>query len=131
MGFRYGSAASTTIVAVNPSGVTETVIVTSPPLMQPIDSTLVLLVMFCSFTTAGSTTNINFKLRRGTSTGGTQLNAGAWQVAIGAAVTGAFQACYTDNPGAGGGTQYSLTYAGVASVGAHTVLDVSLIAFCL
>jgi len=130
MGVRYPSVVSTTVANALPANATETVICTVAAINPAVDFAQILL-QWMAFIQAGTNcTGLLFKLRRGTTTGGTQLGFN-WQQTV---VAGNFALCsgvYVDTPGIVANEPYSLTCTQTAATGAGSLSDVCLAAFCL
>lgn len=131
MGVRFPSVQSTTIQNATMVTTAETVLATTPPLNLPLDFAAVFLFAYFLVTIGTAGTQIQYRFRRGTTTGGTQL-----QVALplsivtaGVAFTGTL--VYFDTPGAVAGQQWSVTANVISATGNTTVNDVAIIAFVL
>jgi hypothetical protein len=131
MGVRFPSVASNTFVGPLPANATETVILTTPPINEPVDNAQVLLLWFTSITAGTSTTSFQFKIRRGTTITGTVILAGTCFVTVVAAQNYISSGCYFDLPGIVAGQQYSLTIIQGAATVAGTFLDGALMALVL
>lgn len=130
MGVRYPSVQSNTIVAQLPASAVETVVVTTPPLTLPLDSAVVLILVYIAVTPGTGTTSLGFRIRRGTTTAGVLVNV-AMNTLPSAGIGGFVNAWYFDTPGAVTGQQYSATLAQNAGTGAGTITDVAMLAFAL
>jgi hypothetical protein len=131
MGVRFPSVASNTFIGPLPANATETVILTTPPINEPVDNAQVILLWFTSITAGTSTTSFQFKIRRGTTAAGAVILAGTCFVTVVAAQNYISSGCYFDFPGIVAGQQYSLTIIqGAATVGG-TFLDGALMALVL
>jgi hypothetical protein len=99
-----------TVVA-SPAGSAETVIATSPKLIVDAPQYAVLLTALVDITIGTSGSAVTFKLRRGTTTGGTAVTNGAtWgPYAVTATDEYQFTIMGSDLPPASSGLQYSLT----------------------
>lgn len=131
MGVRFPSVASNTFVGPLPANATETVVLTTPPINEPIDNAQVLLYWMADITAGTAVTSHIFRIRRGTTTSGVLIGLGSWADTV---VAGAFllsSGAYADNPGVVAGQQYSLTVVQSAATGAGTWLDGALIAMVL
>ncbi len=130
MGVRFPSGGTNTILGSVPATGAETVLFTTPQLILPLDFAQVFLFWELVHTIGTGTTSYTVRLRRGTTTGGTLINiANSTNTTAGNNVRAS--GCYTDIPGAVTGQQYSLSVSGVATTGAFTTLDGTLIAFAL
>ena len=131
MGVRFPSVATTTFVGPLPANATETVVLTTPPINEPIDNAQV-IILWCAMIQSGTaTTVLSYRLRRGTTTGGAALGLTVWNQP--AVVGSAFMVggVYPDNPGIVAGQQYTLTVIQTAATGAGTWNDGCLIAMVL
>jgi hypothetical protein len=131
MGVRFPSVASNTFVGPLPASAAETVVLTTPPINEPVDNAQVLFVWQATIITGTSQTAVRFGLRRGTTTAGPLLGTGQWIYAIAAALQGTYGGCYFDLPGIVAGQQYSLTYIQQGATVAGTWNDGCLIAMVL
>jgi hypothetical protein len=131
MGVRFPSVASNTFVGPLPANATETVILTTPPINEPVDNAQVILLWFTSITAGTSTTSFQFKIRRGTTITGPVILAGTCFVTVVAAQNYISSGCYFDLPGIVAGQQYSLTIIQGAATVAGTFLDGALMALVL
>lgn len=131
MGVRFPSQQSATFVGPLPASAAETVILTSPPLNISLDFATILIQWACDILAGTGTTALVFRLRRGTTTAGTLVNAAAWTHTLAAGNTAVMSGCYFDTPGAVAGQQYSLTVVQTAATGAGTFNDGALLAFAL
>lgn len=131
MGVRFPSVASTTIVNATLVTTAETVVVTTPPFNIPLDYAQIIVMAYAEvFPVGTTTTGIVAKLRRGTTTAGTQLGFNSGGTATPGAAW-AWSMLYVDSPGVVAGQQYSVTLSQTAATANGTVLDVCLIAFAL
>ena len=130
MGVRFGSVSTIVNVGVLPATGAETVIMTTPPLTLPLDSAQIFLFWYFLGNTGASTTVLTWRLRRGTTTGGTLINSGNG-VGVTAAVNATLSGCYNDTPGAVAGQQYSWTLQGTSTAGAGTFLEGCMTAMVL
>jgi hypothetical protein len=130
MGVRNASNGNNTIQNATANNAAETVIAITPPISQPIDNAGVLIDFFAVVTPGTGNTSATFKLRRGTTTSGTQLNVTA---ALGctAAVPLSYSMNYADTPGTVASQQYCLTLTVAGGAGNATVNDVSCAALAL
>jgi len=132
MGVRMPSVASTTIVTATLVAATEAVVVTSPPLNIPFDFSLVLLAWYVEWLSGNVAGLTAFRIRRGTTTGGTQVNVNNTGITTPAAaqhfIASGF---YVDTPGAVAEQQYSVTATIPSASSSGTVDDVSLLIFVL
>lgn len=130
MGVHQSSVFTTAILGSPVVTNTETVIATLPPLNLPIDNAAVLIFGIVNIALATGTTSGAFRIRRGTTTAGTQVNAAT--SATETASTTIFQSVmYVDTPGIVAGQQYSITFQSVGAGANHTVNDVFMCAFVL
>lgn len=132
MGVRFPSAAA----AQQAGNITvgqnvETIVATSPPLNIPLDFAQVFLFWCVNWLTPASTTGYFWKLRRGTTVSGAQLNITTTADAVAAATQVFSSGCYIDTPGAVAGQQYILTLTTVAATATGTSQDAMLIALVL
>jgi hypothetical protein len=131
MGVRFPSVQTNTFVGPLPASAVETVVLTTPPLTLPLDGAVVILLWMAMIAGGATTTDLDFRLRRGTTSAGVQVGATSWNLT---AVVGSGRALggwYFDTPGAVAGIQYSLTVAQVGATGAGTFNDGALLAFAL
>lgn len=131
MGVRFPSVISNTFVGPLPAGAGETVVLTTPPISEPIDGAQVILLWQASITAGASVTSHVFHLRRGTTATDTGVGAGPWTDQIAAAAGRTSSGFYFDFPGVVAGQQYSLTVIQTAATGAGTWLDGALLAMVL
>jgi hypothetical protein len=131
MGVRFPTAYSNTFIGPLPASAAETVLLTTPPINEPIDNATVLLFWSACITAGTATTFWQFRLRRGTTTGGTAINVGVWQLNVTAAQAFNPSWWYFDNPGIVAGQQYSLTVVQSGATGAGTWNDGALVAMVL
>jgi len=131
MGVRFPSVASTTFVGPLPATAAETVVCTSPPFTPPLDAAQIFIHWFFALSAGAGTTSYSIRIRRGTTTGGIQLNANQWALAATPAIADFMSGCYIDNPGAVSGLQYSLTVMQAGATGAGTQPDVCLLVYSL
>jgi len=131
VGVRYPSQASNTFVGPLPANATETVILVSPPLNISLDFSQIFIQWACDILAGTSTTALVFRLRRGTTTAGTLINAAAWTHTLAAGNSAAMSGAYFDTPGAVAGQQYALTVVQTAATAAGTFNDGALLAFAL
>jgi hypothetical protein len=131
MGVRFPTVASTTFIGPLPANATETAVLTTPGLNLPIDNAQVLLFFMAVMTAGTSVTSHVFRIRRGTTTGGTLVGAAGWSQTIAAAAFGTSSGWYADSPGVAAEQQYTLTVVQTAATVAGTWTDGSLIAVVL
>lgn len=131
MGVRFPSIASTTFVGPFPANATETVILSTPPLNVSLDFSQIFLLWACDILAGTGVTALVFRLRRGTTTAGTLINAAAWTHTIAAGNSAVLNGVYPDIPGAVAGQQYSLTCVQTGATAASTFTDGALLAFAL
>lgn len=131
MGVRFPSVATTTFIGPLPANATETVILTTPPINEPIDNAQVILYWMAAITAGTSVTGHNFRIRRGTTTAGAVIGANAWTFTTVATNNTVVSGCYVDLPGIVAGQQYSLTVIQQAATVAGTFNDGCLIAMVL
>jgi len=131
MGVRNATAITNTFVGPLPATAAETVILTTGPIQPAPDNSFVFLAWQATILAGTSVTSHVFRIRRGTTAGGTLIGAVGWQnAAIAAAqtTTGGF---YFDLPGVVAGQQYSLTVVQTTASAAGTFEDGALIAMVL
>jgi hypothetical protein len=131
MGVHFPTAASSTILASLPASGAETVICTTPPLNLILDFAQVLLFWYLVTTVGTGTTGMSYRIRRGTTTSGTQINPVDGPQPVVASQNWFQSGCFIDTPGAVAGQQYSLTIQGAATTGAGATETVTLIAMVL
>lgn len=130
MGVHAASVSSNTIQNATIVTTAETVIATTPPIIQPIDNALVLVLWTFSIALAAATATLSMRLRRGTTTGGTLVNV-SLAPTVTASATVMFAGHYFDTPGVVAGQQYSMCVV-CGSAGANsTVNDVCITALAL
>lgn len=108
MGVRVASFATTSPTATNIPNGSEAVVFTSGPLGLDQDNALVLIQWYIHHSPGAGATNITFRIRRGTSTGGTLVNVAA-NTAVVASAGNILSGSYLDTPGVSAGLQYVLT----------------------
>jgi hypothetical protein len=120
-------APSFAIVA-SPAAAAETVIATSPKLIVDTPQYAVLLTALVDITIGTSGTAVTFKLRRGTTTGGTAVvNGATWgPYAVTATDEYQFALVGSDTPPASSGLQYCLTVTVTGGAATSTVNVVCL-----
>ena len=131
MGVRFPTVASNTFVGPLPASAAETVVLTTPGISEPIDNAQVLLLWTASITPGTSTTSLVYRLRRGTTTAGTLVNASTFSFTTVAANLTTVSGWYFDSPGTVAGQQYSLTVVQTADTVAGAWVDGALIAMVL
>ena len=131
MGVRFPSVASNTFVGPFPANDTETVVLITPPINEPIDNAQVLLFFSASLGVGAAVTSLTFRIRRGTTTAGTIifLSPPIATVVAGNNYLGSFW--YFDFPGVVAGQQYCLTVVQTAATGASVWTDGAMIAMVL
>lgn len=130
MGVRFPSVQSNTFVGPLPASAVETVVVTSPPFTPPLDSAVILILWHFVLTAGASVTSHTFKLRRGATTAGVQVN----QLISQTTPAGGFNIVsgwYFDQPTAVTGQQYSLTIIQTGATGAGIAADQAILVFAL
>jgi hypothetical protein len=131
MGVRFPSVQTNTFIGPLPASAVETVVLTTPPLTLPLDGATVLLLWSIQITGGATTTATSVQIRRGTSTAGPVVSAGAWLFVMTAGQRYTVSGWYFDTPGAVAGQQYSLTVSQTAATGAGTWIDGAMLAFAL
>jgi hypothetical protein len=122
MGVRNASVSSNTLVATTIVTTAETVMLTTPPINQPIDNALILLFWEVEISLSAASTAVQFRIRRGTTTSGTLVNALS-NTTVTAATVIRFCGHYIDTPGIVAGQQWSLSAAVLSASGNSTVQD--------
>lgn len=128
MGVRLPSVVANSIG--NAVGTAEIVVATTPPMNIPLDFATILLFWYYATTTPASTTNLQLRLRRGTTTAGTLVSSGVNQL-VTASATATLSGFAFDVPGAVAGQQYSLTAQFTAAVGSAGPTELWMLAMCL
>jgi hypothetical protein len=131
MGVRFPSVATNTFVGPLPASAVETVVLTTPPINEPIDNAQVLLFWMANLTPGASTTSLVWRLRRGTTTAGVALGLTTWGFTTAAGNFVTNSGWYFDFPGVVAGQQYSLTVSQTADTVAGAWADGALIAMVL
>jgi hypothetical protein len=132
MGVRFPSVASNTFIGPLPASNAETVVLTTPPINEPIDNAQIILMWVANILAGTATTSLVFHVRRGTTAVGTSVGvAGGWVVTLAAGQDGNSSGWYFDFPGIVAGQQYSLTVSQTAATGAGTWIDGALLAMVL
>jgi hypothetical protein len=131
MGVRWASQVTTTIVNATLVTTAETVVATTGPINLLIDAALVALYWLVFVTTGAGTGQLTYRIRRGTTTAGTLVNALAWQDAAAASTAYVRGGCYVDSPGSVAEQVYSLTMQQTGATGNGTVGDIFLAAMVL
>ena len=131
MGVRLPSVFSNTFVGPLPANATETVVLTTPPINQILPGAAIILLWSFALIIGASSTNIAFRLRRGTTTAGALVNVAGFQSTCTAASGFATGGMYQDSPGEIAQLQYSLTVVQLAATGAGTFTDGSILAMVL
>ncbi len=130
MGVRATSVQSTTLVNAAVAINAETVIVTSPPISQPLDNAVVFVFWYMAHTVGLGAGSSAYRLRRGSAVTGTLINvAAAINSIAGQIVLGV--GMYFDSPGAVAGVQYSLTCLDSVSTAVGAVQDAALLVMVL
>jgi hypothetical protein len=131
MGVRFPGVATTAIVNGSCPILTETVVLTTPPLSPPLDNAQVYLIWSLKLNTGNQPQTLSYTLRRGTTNGGAVVGFQA-QASEVASVILFRGGCYVDTPGVVAGQQYSLTLNITTASGTATAaLDGCLMAFVL
>lgn len=130
MGVRFPSVASTTILGSIGAAGAEIVIITTPPINEPIDNAQVLIFWAAWVSVGTGISSITARLRRGTTVSGTQVNVNGLQQGT-AGQTQLYTGVYPDNPGVVAGLQYSLTMSAIGATGASTTNDACILAMVL
>lgn len=132
MGVRLPFVFSTTIVGSIPASGAEAIIITTPPINQPLDGASVLLIGWMTQVIGTGGTQINAKFRRGTTTASPALNLAVVTQVVTAGNQTPFSFSYVDaNPGIVAGQQYSLGIALTGATGASSTLDAFMAAIIL
>lgn len=131
MGVRFPSVASTTFIGPLPANATEVIVLTTPPLNIPLDFAQVLIFWYFSIVCGTGTSGLQPHLRRGTTTGGTQINSGTGGIQATAGAAGTLSGFFVDTPGAVAGQQYSLGVAQIGATAAGVFEEGCVIAFAL
>lgn len=131
MGVRFPSVQTNTFIGPLPASAAETIICTTPGLNISLDFSIVLLVCMCQILAGTGTTSYTYRIRRGTTTAGVQVNASAWSNNVTVGANSCFGFCYFDTPGAVAAQQYSLTVQQNGATAAGTFGDCALLAFAL
>jgi hypothetical protein len=131
MGVRFPSVATNTFVGPLPASAVETVVLTTPPINEPIDNAQVLLFWMAAINPGTSTTALVYRLRRGTTIAGALVGVAGLQVSVAAGVPNLASGWYFDFPGVVAGQQYSLTVVQTADTVAGAFVDGCLIAMVL
>lgn len=130
MGSRLPSVQSAGIVNTNIVTNAETVIVTSPPFSPSFENQVILIFWKVVITVGASTTFLQGRIRRGTTTGGVQVNVVDATPAT-PAINNSLSGCYFDIPGVIAGQQYSFTVVCGNATANSTVTDACIIAMAL
>jgi hypothetical protein len=131
MGVRFPSVASNTFVGPLPASAVETVVLTTPPISEPVDNAQILLFWFFVYAAGTGNTSALFHLRRGTTTAGASVGVANWPFPAVAAAVAGYSGWYFDFPGVVSGQQYSLTLVQTGASAAGTFNDGVLIAMVL
>ena len=131
MGVRFPSVSSNVLVSGVLVTTAETVICTTPQLTLPLDFAQVIILFFCALTTGVGTTNINWKIRRGTTVAGAVVAGPGVNLTAAAGTNPYVSGVAVDVPGAVAGQQYSLTLTQFAATGNGAVDDAVMLAFAL
>jgi len=131
MGVRFPTVATNTFIGPLPANATETVVLTTSPINEPIDNAQILLFYTADVTPGTSVTSHVFRIRRGTTTGGVLVNAVNFVTTVVAGARLASAGLYFDSPGVVAGQQYSLTVVQTAATVAGTWNDGCLLAMVL
>lgn len=130
MGARNPTAFSTTIAnAIVGAG--ETVVCVTPPISPIYDSTPVMLWFWANLVAGASTTNVQVRIYRGTSTAGVRLNVNVLGITTVAGNTVQPGGCYFDVPGSVAQQQYCFTLTCSNASGGSTLNDVAMLAIIL
>jgi hypothetical protein len=130
MGVRFPSVFSTTVLNSPIVTTAETVVVTTPGLVPPLDGATVFLLWMTQVTVGASSTGMVMTLRRGVAVASPavqQFNTIPMTAGAGGLGCGIF----VDTPGSVTGVQYSLTLSMTAATGNTTVNQAALLAFAL
>jgi hypothetical protein len=131
MGARFPFGVTNTIVNAALAAATETVAATTPPFSPTFDFSAVLLICYAAFHTGTGTTAVFYRVRRGTTTGGTQLGPVTPGTLVAASTFGYVTQLYFDTAVAIAGQQWSFTLQQGGGTGAGTIDDVCITAFAL
>ncbi len=132
MGVKNASVFSNTIVNASIATTVETIVVTTPPINQPLDGALVLLFATVYVNPIGAAAStILIRFRRGPLVTSPLVNVGVLGTTVTAGGIVAPSAAYFDAPGAVAGQQYSLTVQFQLATGNSTIVDVFLAAIVL
>jgi len=131
MGVRFPSVASSTFIGPLPASAAETIILTTPPISEPVDNALVNLFWCANILAGTGTTALVFRIRRGATLTGAVVGAGPWTHTLAAAASGILSWADFDGPGVVAGQQYTLTISQTGATGAGTFNDGTLVAMIL
>lgn len=125
MGVHQSTVSSKVINATTVGGSAEATVVVSPPINLPLDNALVIILWEVVITYGAAQTQCFYVLRRGTTSGGTQVNGGS-PITIVASTTVRMTGLYFDTPGVVAGQQYNVGANANGAGGVGSVQDVSI-----
>lgn len=131
MGVRFPTVTTNTFVGPLPANATETVILTTPGISEPIDNAQVIIAWAAYISAGVGVTNHQFRLRRGTTAAGALVNVANMGFVATAGIVSGGAGVYFDSPGVVAGQQYSLTVQQGGATGAGTWSDGCLLAMVL
>ncbi len=130
MGVRATSVQSSTLLNATVAINAETIIVTSPPVSEPLDNAVVFLFWYMVHTVGTTGTVVRYLLRRGTTLATAIVNVVTSLTGVpGNTVTAS--GVYFDSPGIVAGVQYSLTCQDIGSTATGAVQDGALLVMVL
>lgn len=131
MGVRFPTVATTTFIGPLPASAVETVVLTTPPINEPIDNAQIILMWMGLINAGTGTSQLGWRIRRGAGITGTQLGVAVWVNTQTVGVTNVSGGFYFDFPGVVAGQQYSLTVSQTGATAAGAWQDGSLLAMVL
>jgi hypothetical protein len=131
MGVRFPSVATNTFVGPLPGTAAETVVLTTPPINEPIDNAQVLLFYAIDISPGATVASHVFRLRRGPLATSPLVNVVNFVTTVTTPARLESSGMYFDFPGIVAGQQYSLTVVQTAATGAGNFNDGVLIAMVL
>ena len=109
MGVRFPSVASNAFIGPLPANATETRLLTTPPINEPVDNAQVLLFWMANITAGTSVTSHVFRIYRGLGAPSVSIGAAIWTQTVVAGQNNIMTGTYFDLPGIVAGQVYSLT----------------------
>lgn len=131
MGVRFPSVQTITFIGPLPANATETVVLTTGPLIPPLDSAVVFLAWYVNISTGTGTTALPVFIRRGTTVAGSLVTSGNQSFTATAPASVSNSGVFFDTAAGFTAQQYSLTVIQSGATAAGTFREGALLAFVL